>query len=85
MGRILYMQVECTVSYPCVVSQKFLNKVRPATPTYPPPSRGREVFGLRVVPLPWWEGLGEGGLGNLFEGFVRHDTSVIQRIYETEH
>jgi hypothetical protein len=28
------------------------------TPTFPPPSRGRELF--PTLPLPRWEGIGEG-------------------------
>jgi hypothetical protein len=42
------------------VYQKSFRKVRSVTPTCPPPSRGREILAFRAVPLPWWEGLGEG-------------------------
>jgi len=39
------------------LSQKFLDKIQFTTPSYPPPSRGRNLSALRIFPLPWWEGL----------------------------
>ena len=56
------------------MSQKFLDKIKLTTPSYPPPSRGRNLLALQIIPLPWWEGQGEGDItdyGNLFMG---HET-----------
>jgi len=42
------------------MSQKLLYKIQTTTPTHPPPSRGRRILPFPVLPLPSWEGQGEG-------------------------